>query len=148
MPFVLTFPWRAFVLAMRDRDRANENEIAIFVFSITTKHFPHDMLLPRLIGSMLPRRVFHHEIFEHINNLIPRYHHYDSSLHCIENASQAARWPFFHSDSLVGFDQVQLRYFSRRVKSASNYPDGRGSSLFWAQSVPGHYRVSQRRPIS
>jgi hypothetical protein len=38
--------------------------------------------------------------------------------------------------------QVQLRYFSRRVKNASDYPDGRGSSLFGPQSVPGDYCVS------
>ena len=33
MPFVLTFPWRRFVLAVRDRHRAYQNEIASFVFS-------------------------------------------------------------------------------------------------------------------
>jgi hypothetical protein len=51
MSFVLTLPWRSFVLAMRNRDRANKNEIAVFVFSVTTKDFPHDMLLPGLTGS-------------------------------------------------------------------------------------------------
>ncbi len=30
---------------MRDRDGANNNEVAIFVFSVATKDFPHDMLL-------------------------------------------------------------------------------------------------------
>jgi hypothetical protein len=30
---------------MRDRDRANKNEIEIFVFSVTSNDFPHDMLL-------------------------------------------------------------------------------------------------------
>jgi hypothetical protein len=45
MSFVLTFPWRAFVFAMRNRDRTNLDEIAIFALSVTTKDFPHDMLL-------------------------------------------------------------------------------------------------------
>jgi hypothetical protein len=31
--------------AMRDRDRANKSEIEIFVFSVTSNDFPHDMLL-------------------------------------------------------------------------------------------------------
>ena len=30
---------------MRDRDRANKNEIEIFVFSVTSNDFPHHMLL-------------------------------------------------------------------------------------------------------
>src|SRR5260370_37284794 len=30
---------------MRDRDRGNKNEIEIFVFSVTSNDFPHDMLL-------------------------------------------------------------------------------------------------------
>jgi hypothetical protein len=30
---------------MRDRNRANKNEIEIFVFSVTSNDFPHDMLL-------------------------------------------------------------------------------------------------------
>ena len=30
---------------MRDRDRANKNEIEIFVFSVTSNDFPHDVLL-------------------------------------------------------------------------------------------------------
>jgi hypothetical protein len=30
---------------MRDRDRANKNEIEIFVFSVTSNYIPHDMLL-------------------------------------------------------------------------------------------------------
>jgi hypothetical protein len=45
MPFVLTFAWRGFVFAMRNRDCTNWDEIAIFALSVTTKHFPHDMLL-------------------------------------------------------------------------------------------------------
>src|SRR5215469_5868548 len=43
--FILASCWRAFILAMRDRDRANKNEIEIFVFSVTSNDFPHDMLL-------------------------------------------------------------------------------------------------------
>ena len=31
---------------MRDRDRANNNEIEILVFSVTSNDFPHDMLVP------------------------------------------------------------------------------------------------------
>jgi hypothetical protein len=51
-------PWRAFVFAMRNRDCTNLDEISILALSVTTKDFPHDMLLPRLTGSMLPRRCF------------------------------------------------------------------------------------------
>ena len=36
---------RAFVLTKRDGHRANKNEIATFIFGVTTKHFPHDLLL-------------------------------------------------------------------------------------------------------
>src|SRR5215471_3513450 len=43
--FILASNWSAFILAMRDRDRANKNEIEIFVFSVTSNDFPHDMLL-------------------------------------------------------------------------------------------------------
>jgi hypothetical protein len=43
--FILASDWRAFILAMRDRDRANKNDIEIFVFSVTSNDFPHDMLL-------------------------------------------------------------------------------------------------------
>jgi hypothetical protein len=43
--FVFTFSRRRFILAMGDRNRANKNKIAILVFSVTTKNFPHDMLL-------------------------------------------------------------------------------------------------------
>ena len=52
MSFVLTFPWRAFVFAMRNRDCTNLDEIAIFVFSVTTQHFPHDMLLTDLRAKL------------------------------------------------------------------------------------------------
>jgi hypothetical protein len=44
MPFVLTFPWRRFVLAVWDRHCAYQNEIAIFVFSVTPKDFSHGLL--------------------------------------------------------------------------------------------------------
>ncbi len=44
MSFVLTFPWRGFVLAMRGRDRAYQSEIAALVPSVTTKNFPHHVL--------------------------------------------------------------------------------------------------------
>jgi hypothetical protein len=30
---------------MRNKDRANKNEIEIFVFSVTSNDFPHDMFL-------------------------------------------------------------------------------------------------------
>ena len=47
--FILSSNRRAFILAMRDRDRAYKraykNEIEIFVFSVTSNDFPHDMLL-------------------------------------------------------------------------------------------------------
>jgi hypothetical protein len=42
--FGLTFPWARFVLTMRDRDRANKNEIAISVFSVATKDLSHESL--------------------------------------------------------------------------------------------------------
>jgi hypothetical protein len=38
-------PWQSFG-PTSDRDRANKNEIEIFVFSVTSNDFPHDMLLP------------------------------------------------------------------------------------------------------
>jgi hypothetical protein len=47
MPLVLTFPWRRLVLAMNDRHRAYQNEIAIFGFSVTAKDFSHGVLLNR-----------------------------------------------------------------------------------------------------
>jgi hypothetical protein len=37
MSFVLTFPWGGFVLAMRNRDCTNLDEISILAFSVTTK---------------------------------------------------------------------------------------------------------------
>ena len=43
--FILASSRRAFILAMRDRDRANKNEIEIFVFGVTSNDFPHHMLL-------------------------------------------------------------------------------------------------------
>ena len=43
--FILASNWGAFTLAMRDRDRADKNEIEIFVLSVTSNDFPHDMLL-------------------------------------------------------------------------------------------------------
>jgi hypothetical protein len=39
MCLVLTFPWRGFVLAVRDRDRTNKNGISISVFGVTAKDF-------------------------------------------------------------------------------------------------------------
>ena len=41
MSFLLAHSWSAFVLAKGDRHGANKNEIAIFVFSVTTKGFSH-----------------------------------------------------------------------------------------------------------
>jgi len=41
MFFLLAHSWSAFVLAKGDRHGANKNEIAIFVFSVTTKGFSH-----------------------------------------------------------------------------------------------------------
>ena len=54
--FILASNWRAFTLAMRDRDRADKNEIEILVFSVTSNDFPHDMLLlifPLKIGAAI-----------------------------------------------------------------------------------------------
>ena len=42
--FILASNWRAFILAMRHRDRANKSEIEIFVFSVTSNYIPHDTL--------------------------------------------------------------------------------------------------------
>jgi hypothetical protein len=58
--FVLTFPWRAFIFAMRNRDCTNQDEISILALSVTTTDFPHDMLLPRLTGQCYLDDVFHH----------------------------------------------------------------------------------------
>ena len=58
MSFVLTFARRAFVLAMRNRDRTNLDEIAIFGLSVTPKDFPHNMLpgrRPKLRVALHPR---------------------------------------------------------------------------------------------
>jgi hypothetical protein len=41
MSFALTFPWRGFVLAVRDGNRPNKNEIATSVFGVTAKDFSH-----------------------------------------------------------------------------------------------------------
>jgi hypothetical protein len=41
MSFLLAHSWSAFVLAKGDRHGANKNEIASFVFSVTTKGFSH-----------------------------------------------------------------------------------------------------------
>jgi len=54
--FILASNWGAFTLAMRDRDRADKNEIEIFVLSVTSNDFPHDMLLlifPLKIGAAI-----------------------------------------------------------------------------------------------
>jgi hypothetical protein len=48
MSFVPTFPGRRFGFAMRDRNRPNKEGNAILALSVTTKDFPHDMLLPKL----------------------------------------------------------------------------------------------------
>ena len=58
MSFVLTFARRAFVLAMRNRDRTNLDEIAILGLSVTPKDFPHNMLpgrRPKLRVASHPR---------------------------------------------------------------------------------------------
>jgi hypothetical protein len=53
---------------MRDRDRANKNEIEIFVFSVTSNNFPHDMRLLTFssnLGSktMVPQAVIASALF-------------------------------------------------------------------------------------
>ena len=50
MSLVPTFPWTAFVFAVRNRNRANKNEIAVLVFSVTTNNFPH-VHTPFLYGT-------------------------------------------------------------------------------------------------
>ena len=55
--FILASNWRAFILAMRDKDRANRNEIEIFVFSVTSNDFPHDMLL-LIFSSKIDPKLF------------------------------------------------------------------------------------------
>jgi hypothetical protein len=47
---ILPFSWRALVLAMRNRDRANKNEIAAFVLGVTTKNFSH-VVPPNVIAK-------------------------------------------------------------------------------------------------
>ena len=58
--FILASNWRAFILAMRDRDRANKNEIEIFVFSVTSNDFPHDAVRVSAVvvdGQAQPQRI-------------------------------------------------------------------------------------------
>ena len=43
--FILASTRRAFILALRDRDRANKNEIGVFASSVTSNDFPHAMPL-------------------------------------------------------------------------------------------------------
>jgi hypothetical protein len=71
----------------------------------------------------------------------PRYHILDiAPLNQVCTALKAETTPRLRGFAGRVRIQVQLRYFSRRVKNASNYPDGRG--LFWPQSVLGDYCVS------
>ena len=51
MSFVPAFPWRFFVLAVGNRDRANKNEIAIIVFGVTTKDLSLQIAAPRAIRA-------------------------------------------------------------------------------------------------
>jgi hypothetical protein len=53
MSFLLTFFWRAFVFARRDRDSANDNEIAVLVLTIATKSAlpSREMLLQQIIAE-------------------------------------------------------------------------------------------------
>ncbi len=52
--FVLASTWRAFILTMRDKNRANKNEIEIFVFGVTSNDFPHDSSCSSLIKIGAP----------------------------------------------------------------------------------------------
>src|ERR1700739_3995351 len=54
--FILTFSWRGFVFAMGRRDRSNKNKFATLVFSVTTKDFPHDILLYGLKSSFMDEK--------------------------------------------------------------------------------------------
>jgi hypothetical protein len=54
--FVLTFSWRGLVFAMGKRDRSNKNKFATLVFSVTTKDFPHDILLYGLKSSFMDKK--------------------------------------------------------------------------------------------
>ena len=47
--FVLTFTRSGFVFAMRNGDRTNLDEIALFAPSVTTNHLPHDLLLDSIM---------------------------------------------------------------------------------------------------
>jgi hypothetical protein len=58
MPFVLTFPWRRFVLAMRTRHRTYQNEITIFVFGVTAKNTFHGFLPGRCAHKILLAQSF------------------------------------------------------------------------------------------
>jgi hypothetical protein len=42
------FPWGRFILAVRDRHPADQNEIAVVRYGVTTKDYRHEMLLHRL----------------------------------------------------------------------------------------------------
>jgi hypothetical protein len=54
MSFVPAFSWRLLVLAMRNRHGADQNEIAISVFSVAAKDFSHCVLLDREDRRFLP----------------------------------------------------------------------------------------------
>jgi hypothetical protein len=55
MCFLLTFPRRGFVLAVRDSDLTNKNEISISVFGVTTKDFSHGRNLDEASLTQLTR---------------------------------------------------------------------------------------------
>jgi hypothetical protein len=55
MSFCSASGWRTFVLAKRDWHRANKNEIAVFVFSVTAKYFPHGALPTKIDSKDISR---------------------------------------------------------------------------------------------
>ncbi len=54
--FVLTFSWRGLVFARGEGNRSNKNKLASLAFSVTTKDFPHDILLYGLKSSFMDKK--------------------------------------------------------------------------------------------
>jgi len=87
---------------MRGRNRANENEIAIFVFGVTTKHFSH-VDTPFLYGTdITPLRY-----------RIPRCCLSEANLHGIESGSYPrSRLSIFNPIHSLLRNQMQILYRS------------------------------------
>ena len=57
MSFLPAGGWRTLVLAKRDRHLANKNQIAIFVFGVTARDFPHGALAHEKRASLFAKDI-------------------------------------------------------------------------------------------